>query len=317
MRKRIEKIKQLIYSKMNEEIKGLNHSYLLNNNILGKKLNFKYDVIYKDSFKNAFVNNFKWNNLPMQFVDKDFIEKKLLDSKLAFTKVGKDYYFGSFNGTKLDINMEYVRGDFIHFNGKTITNLKVGEDVFILKNNSFDLPTSLIIDSFVNQINLTFENMEDTLQTSIVRWLLEVNEDKARNIKATINNMFREKRRVAVVGNDLGSVNQSPLYEEFTVKEKWEHINNLKNELFSMLGIQNNPNFDKKERLVVNETTINKMQVDLFLKSFVDSRLDFILKVNKRYGLNIELLVLAEMLEEEEEKEKVESEEKENEELVL
>jgi hypothetical protein len=61
--------------------------------------------------------------------------------------------------------------------------------------------------------------------------------------------------------------------------------------MYNQLGINTNPNEDKKERLLVDEININEQRVGLILESMIRSRLESIREINNIFGLNIGLKV--------------------------
>ena len=67
----------------------------------------------------------------------------------------------------------------------------------------------------------------------------------------------------------------------------WDNYNNYYDVVKELLGINNNEQSDKKERLITDEVNSNNYVTDLFLQFRLKQRQDFCENVNKIFGTNI------------------------------
>ena len=67
-----------------------------------------------------------------------------------------------------------------------------------------------------------------------------------------------------------------------------DHKHEIWNEALTFLGI-NNANTDKKERLITSEVESNDDLINYYLNCFYKTRKDACDRINKKYGLNIEI----------------------------
>lgn len=80
-------------------------------------------------------------------------------------------------------------------------------------------------------------------------------------------------------------------YDSSIIKSMWENYQSLYNVLKESLGISNNTQVDKRERLLVDEVNQNEDITEINLNSRLSKRKEFCRKVNECFSLAIDVEV--------------------------
>lgn len=89
--------------------------------------------------------------------------------------------------------------------------------------------------------------------------------------------------------DSIRSINLNPNPE--ILRTLWDQYRNLDNEIRTFLGIQNQSNSDKKERLLVDEVNSNNEITNDYIELRLRQREKFCEDVNKFFGLNVSVSV--------------------------
>ena len=89
--------------------------------------------------------------------------------------------------------------------------------------------------------------------------------------------------------DSINAINLNPNTD--TLKTLWDQYRNIDNEIRTFLGIQNQCNSDKKERLIVDEVNSNNEITNDYLYLRLRQREDFCKKINAFFGLNVSVKV--------------------------
>ena len=89
--------------------------------------------------------------------------------------------------------------------------------------------------------------------------------------------------------DSINAINLNPNTD--TLKTLWDQYRNIDNEIRTFLGIQNQCNSDKKERLIVDEVNSNNEITNDYLYLRLRQREDFCKKINDFFGLNVSVKV--------------------------
>src|SRR5690606_19275631 len=128
------------------------------------------------------------------------------------------------------------------------------EDCVILRNTFTGLSTYQVIEPLIKRLVLNYDIGLNNLKMSRVKKLFTTNDTKSlTNIKREISTLLNGSGSVAFAHTQLGEIVDFPLYETFNSSEYWEDFNSTFSLLWNILGINSNPNEDKKERLVVED----------------------------------------------------------------
>ena len=89
--------------------------------------------------------------------------------------------------------------------------------------------------------------------------------------------------------DSINAINLNPNTD--TLKTLWDQYRNIDNEIRTFLGIQNQCNSDKKERLIVDEVNSNNEITNDYLYLRLRQREEFCKKINDFFGLNVSVKV--------------------------
>lgn len=295
--KKVEEPKTLKDEELESEVKQALQGYynlislMKSNGIVARDLNnFKIDEVLKDKIKLSMYGLFDYENLPSE-IPSHLIEEILFDGTGAFYEVGGEYYISNYvvKGDRDRYN-EPITIQPILKNGKTLSERVVGKNVVLLYNSPTKFTTYQTIEPFIKRCVLNFEVGFNNLKMSATRFLFTSDDNKSlSNLKKEISMVLNGSGSVAFTHSNLGNIKDFPLYEKFDSSEYWEDFTNTYNLMYNLLGINANPNEDKKERLIVDEVNINKHKVGLVLEAMFKTRNDFVKKINEMFNLNIKL----------------------------
>lgn len=282
-------------NEITEEIYGyLNQGILLQNSV--GLVTKKYDTnllksIFSAKIKILLYGLFQYENLPEE-IPKYIIENYLWEQKdCLFFKSGGKYYIGNYSAFG-DYN-EYMLPITVYpilKNGNTLSKRTIDKDCIIIDNLPIELSTMQLIEPFLNRMILAYQCSNDTLKMSIIKWLMIANTDKSiKNLKGELQRLIDGSGSIAIVYDNFGKIEKMPFYEEFDGKNYWEEFQRSYNFILEILGIDNNPNPDKRERLITSELSVNEQSTSLTLQAMYNSRLNAINKINKMFGLDIKL----------------------------
>lgn len=255
-----------------------------------KKDSVKIDLSLLDRIKLSLYGLFDYENLPSE-IPSHTIEDFLFYGDAVFFEVAGKYYVGNYvvEGDR-DVYNNPIHIYPIFKNGTQISKRKVDEDCVILRNTFTGLSTYQVIEPLIKRLVLNYDISLNNLKMSRVKKLFTTNDTKSlKNVKREIVNLLNNSGSVAFAHTQIGELDDFPLYEKFESSEYWEDFNSTFSLLWNILGINSNPNEDKKERLVVDEVNINEERVGLVLEAMFKTRQDFVEKINEIFGLNIKL----------------------------
>lgn len=282
-------------NEITEEIYGyLNQGILLQNSV--GLVTKKYDTnllksIFSAKIKILLYGLFQYENLPEE-IPKYIIENYLWEQKdCLFFKSGGKYYIGNYSAFG-DYN-EYMLPITVYpilKNGNTLSKRTIDKDCIIIDNLPIELSTMQLIEPFLNRMILAYQCGNDTLKMSVIKWLMIANTDKSiKNLKGELQRLIDGSGSIAIVYDNFGKIEKMPFYEEFDGKNYWEEFQRSYNFILEILGIDNNPNPDKRERLITSELSVNEQSTLFTLQAMYNSRLNAINKINKMFGLDIKL----------------------------
>ena len=292
----------------------LNQNVLLKSegNVKRVKENDKiYWALHRHFFK-ALHGLFDYVNLP-DSIPSHFIEQMLYErGRVAlFMMAGKMYAtdFTESGARDLYNNLIEIQPRFP--NGFMGPKLVRDETIVIMKNDVDMWPTMSMIDPFVQAMVKNRETHFSRLGSAAAKWFVKVaGTGDLKKVEAIIQRMFDDHGRIvfSTASSDMFSVEPFPFFEEFDSAHLWEDFNNSKNFIFELLGVPNNPQEDKRERLVSSEVEVSQMKLGTILESMVKSRLMAIDKLNELFNANIQLKLYVDYSGEEGENKNEESE---------
>ena len=243
-------------------------------------------------FINLAINRFTWENLP-QGLTSEQLEFLLIHhgQLMCFN----DKYYGTLilpcMGTS-DINVyglptEYrVMGE----NGKYNKTVNI-EDGVLIRNNPLgtsDIPTLEIFAKRIDDIEMTQD--VNLFQQCIPKVLL-ADEDSKLTAKNIIDKIRKFKFVIFGKSTLVNNIKTSDVLDTsspYILDKLQQQKVDLKNELLTYLGINNNNNI-KKERMIVDEVNANNEYTAINLDLMFDLRERACKEINEKFGLNIKV----------------------------
>lgn len=241
-------------------------------------------------FKNLAINRFSWDNLPIGLTSEQ-MEILLIThgTMMCFKDKNKGIFILPCFGTT-DINVyglptEYeVHGE----NGKYIETISIDDGVLI-KNNpmgSSDLPVLEIFAKRIDDVEMT---QDVNLFQQCMPKVILADEDSKLTVKNVIDQIRKFKFVITGKKSLANNISQSDVLDTsapYVLDKLQQQKQDLKNELLTYLGINNNNNI-KKERMIVDEVNANNEYTSINLDLMYDLREKACKEINEKFGLNI------------------------------
>lgn len=234
------------------------------------------------------INRFIWKGLPTH-IDVDFIEKELANvGELAFIN-HKDYGFQILHcaGENIGLYGRPTRYLCSSVNG-VITEYFDADEVVIIRNNKLSQNSHDFIDRYSSNIASIQKTKEVNLNANKTPVLIQCEESQLLTMKNAYAQYEGNSPVIfATKALDLEGVKvfktDAPYLLDKLQTEKIEMLN----ECLTFLGINTTPR--KKERMITDEVNANNDMVNICLSMFLNTRLQAIDEINKKFGLNIQL----------------------------
>jgi len=243
-------------------------------------------------FINLAINRFTWVNLPQGLTSEQMEFLLIHHGQLMCFN---DKYYGTLflpcMGTS-DINVyglptEYrVMGE----NGKYNKTVNI-EDGVLIRNNPLgtsDIPTLEIFAKRIDDIEMT---QDVNLFQQCMPKLILADEDSKLTAKNIIDKIRKFKFVIFGKSTLVNNIKTSDVLDTsspFILDKLQQQKVDLKNELLTYLGINNNNNI-KKERMIVDEVNANNEYTAINLDLMFDLRERACKEINEKFGLNIKV----------------------------
>lgn len=249
----------------------------------------RYDELLNE-FMNLAINRFSWEGLPHGLTSEQM-------EKLLIKKGQLMFYKDKMNGSLIlpcfatnDINVYGLPTDYILYgeNGKYEKTISNDEGILIRNNplGSDDFSTLEIFAKRIDDVEMTQD--VNLFQQCMPKLILSDEEsklsakvivDKIRKFKFVI---FGKKSLV----NNISTSDVLDTSSPYILDKLQQQKTDLKNELLTYLGINNNNNI-KKERMIVDEVNANNEYTSINLDLMFDLREKACKEINEKYGTKI------------------------------
>ncbi len=245
-------------------------------------------------------NRFRWTNLPEE-IDSHKIEEYLFNcGQVAFFK---DESKGGYLCLPCTSNgMFNVYGEPLEFQvtGVDYSESYKSKDMVWIRNNDHCLPTRNQVEFYTDWI----DDIEKTMRKNLKQLRQPDIVATDKNNELTMRNMWDKVEE----GDEPIFYNKDVFRGEFPIQVLNRNVvNNLESlqknkddvmfELLTFLGI-NNANTSKKERMIVDEVNVNNIHILMNLDIEYKNRKLACEMINKKFGLNVEVEMVIEELQE-------------------
>lgn len=275
---------------------------------------------YKNNFE--FINNylqyilldldlFIYDNAPPEFNQRFFEMSLLYEGSSCMVKREDGGYISMFfrSGGTLNVNGELLKGMGYGMNGTHIDNLSMYLDgmenkairegysgvefpleynAVMCRDNKMCYPYIRYIMSYAERITSAMRGLDVIRSDMKTPTIIQAPEHERISVKDMLTR--REENQSAIIFQKKNSTE----FKTFDIKVRpemlsvgWEDVQQLKCSILEILGIESNPQVDKKERLLVDEVNSNNSVTHRNLLMRLREREVFCERVNKAFGLNM------------------------------
>lgn len=241
---------------------------------------------------NIAINNFEWKGLPEPLQSRQ-VERILFSYGTAvFCKGDKDFKWAvlpcAFQG---DLNLYYEPTDWTVYGYKFNEPVNDSNGVYI--RNNLDLSPSYIdILWYVRKIAEVQDTIDMQLQLHKVPTIFSGTKDQ----QLTLKNFFKKKKECVpciVVDDELDikklTVNNANI--PYIIDKLEAYKETLMNEVLTLYSF-NNANFEKQERLLVDEVNANNEAIEYgYAQAMLDCRKEAAEKMSELYGSEISVTI--------------------------
>lgn len=249
----------------------------------------RYDYLLND-FINLALNRFTWENLPLGLTSEQLELLLISKGQLMFFKDNLQGYYILPCYPTTDLNVYGIATTYqvMSENGKYNKAINLDDGV-IIKNNPLavaDLPTLQIFAKRIDDVEMTQD--VNLFQQCIPKVIL-ADEDSKLTAKAIVDKIRKFKFVVfgkKSLANNITSSDVLDTTSPYLLDKLQQQKFDLKNELLTYLGINNNNNI-KKERMLVDEVNANNDYTNINLDLMFDLREKACKEINSKFGFNI------------------------------
>lgn len=249
--------------------------------------NWEIYMFYRNRLENLALSQFEWHGLP-DTCDPWYFEKQLLyKGRACFCKPEgvKDIYSlgfveqGTFDGYGYPDKIKGI--DFLARQYPT-------DDFVLIYDNMKKESIITMVDLYARKLYEVDQTIRSNLRQQVTPYIVPATKSTALSIKNIMMRIFGFSPVVTVKGNESNIMNNiKPL--DLRVDFKGVELNDLKESIWSealhILGIA--PSKTKKERMITGEITMDRQEDIVSIQSRLLQRVRFCDKINKRWGLNV------------------------------
>lgn len=251
----------------------------------------RYDELL-DEFMNLAINRFTWENLPMGLTSEKLEEMLIKKGQVIFYKrKNGGYTILPCYGTN-DVNIYGLPTKYTiqALNGQ-FDEIIDAEDGVLIKNNPLGVMDITTLEVFAKRIDDAEMTRDVNLFQQCTPKIILADEDSKLTAKSIINKVREFKFVIFGKKNLVNNISTSDVLDTsspYILDKLQQHIQDLKNELLTYLGINNNNNV-KKERMVVDEVNANNEYTSINLDLMFDLRERACKEINEKFNFNIKV----------------------------
>ena len=241
-------------------------------------------MLLYNKYKLLALNLFEWDGLPDE-IKPQYIEKALYSyGACCLTKEYGGYIvLGCSESGELNVMSEPLSYIATGYGFTKKVNVK---NTPICLNNDLRLSTHIYVEEYARKMNEVEKSINANIKQQKFPWLISTtknNEFSMKNLYSKIENgepiIFGSKEI------DTDTIKAFNTNTPYVVDKLNEYRFELEREILTFFGLNNN--FEKKERLLVDEVNSNNEYITSNVDIMLKCREDFCREVNSKLGLNI------------------------------
>lgn len=240
------------------------------------------------------VNAYKWENTPIEENQVWLIENNLFfRGSCLIIKEGGYFVLPLSDMGKQDTNGLLMKAQPIAYNGVSFPTYWVRgpkQNAVLVYNNLFRFPTYSFIRPILERLNYAWGSIGIAEANSRVKNIINVNDPNQKDVMNNLINYLTDNNNPAIItyNDNLSSVGSQSktggLVDTNDLINIWKDFNMAKSLLLEWLGITNNPEVDKKERMITGEIDSNNQLTLLVRNSMLNFRKQAIKECQKVFG---------------------------------
>lgn len=251
----------------------------------------RYDYLLNE-FKNLAINRFTWENLPYGLTSEQLELLLISKGQLMFFKDNLNGFLILPCYPTTDINVYGLATEYRvnAENGKYDNTVNIDDGV-IIKNNPLavaDIPTLEVFAKRIDDVEMT---QDVNLFQQCMPKLILADEDSKLTAKNIIDKIKKFKFVIFGKNTLVNNIKTSDVLDTsspYILDKLQQQKVDLKNELLTYLGINNNNNV-KKERMIVDEVNANNEYTSINIDLMFDLRKRACDEINSKFGFNIKV----------------------------
>ena len=259
---------------------------------MGKKITIRHTQIYHDYYarlKNIALSVFKWENLP-ETCNERFLEDTLFHYGQAIFVKDPTMSFLNLKATPAsELNPYNEPLSYTAFS-TGYNHIYDADDCVFIRNNYTCKSTESTIILFAERLTVLEMALNVNINAQKTPILIRCDDKTKRSLEEVYSKY--EGDSPVIFGHK--SLQEKPLEclttgAPFVSDKLRAEKREVWNEALEFLGINTNPADKKKERLIVSEVDSNNEQIDIQTLTMLLCRQNACEKINKMYGLNVEV----------------------------
>lgn len=253
------------------------------NEILLQRANDLTFIKYFIQFFNLSLNIFKWENTGE--IESRFIERTLIENGYCFVYSDPDYGLVCMPCTTVGLNI-YNEPTQIQITSPLISKTLNASDGVLIYNNYTKTGLLPIIMNYVDRLT----EIETTINTNIflqkIPYILVGDKKIEKSIREVASQITSNEPIIIVKASLAENLQNLMLNTNFVAPDLYELKQKIENEFLTFIGLNNNSQADKKERMLVDEINVNNDYINRNVDLLYNARELACKKINEKFGVN-------------------------------
>lgn len=253
------------------------------NEILLQRANDLTFIKYFTQFFNLSLNIFKWENTGE--IESRFIERTLIENGYCFVYSDPDYGLVCMPCTLVGLNI-YNEPTQIQITSPLISKTLNVSDGVLIYNNYTKTGLMPIIINYVDRLT----EIETTINTNIylqkTPYIIVADKKTEKSIREVANQITNNEPVIVVKSSIVENLQNLTLNTNFVADKLIELKQKIENEFLTFIGLNNNSQADKKERMLVDEVNVNNDYINRNVDILYNARELACEKINEKFGVN-------------------------------
>lgn len=253
------------------------------NEILLQRANDLTFIKYFTQFFNLTLNIFKWEDTGE--VESRFIERTLIENGYCFVYQDNDYGLICMPCSLVGLNI-YNEPTHIQITSPLISKTLEVDDGVLIYNNYTKTGLIPIIMNYVDRLT----EIETTINTNIylqkTPYIIVADKKTEKTIREVAKQVTNNEPVIVVKSSIVENLQNLTLNTNFVADKLLEIKQKIENEFLTFIGLNNNSQTDKKERLIVDEVNANNDYINRNVDILYNAREIACKKINEKFGVN-------------------------------